>query len=137
MMSATLFLYMNEQQENAANHEKAACGVIFWHPRRESNSQLTLRRGLLYPFNYGGIKKTVYSHKGTVYFIPPPSPCQLLRPKNLFRQFSEPVFFDFRIQRLIHCHCQQRSGPSNEQIDFSNGYSNGNLFALPAFVSGK
>ena len=25
-----------------------------WHPRRESNSQLTLRRGLLYPFNYGG-----------------------------------------------------------------------------------
>ena len=30
-------------QKNAANHEKAACGVIFWHPRRESNSQLTLR----------------------------------------------------------------------------------------------
>ncbi len=27
-----------------------------WHPLRESNSQLTLRRGLLYPFNYGGIK---------------------------------------------------------------------------------
>ena len=22
-----------------------------WHPLRESNSQLTLRRGLLYPFN--------------------------------------------------------------------------------------
>ena len=42
-------------QKNAANHEKAACGVIFWHPRRESNSQLTLRRGLLYPFNYGGV----------------------------------------------------------------------------------
>ena len=26
-----------------------------WHPQRESNSQLTLRRGLLYPFNYGGV----------------------------------------------------------------------------------
>ena len=24
-----------------------------WHSQRESNSQLTLRRGLLYPFNYG------------------------------------------------------------------------------------
>ena len=28
--------------------------VCLWHPQRESNSQLTLRRGLLYPFNYGG-----------------------------------------------------------------------------------
>ena len=27
----------------------------FWHPWRESNSQLTLRRGLLYPFNYRGL----------------------------------------------------------------------------------
>ena len=27
----------------------------FWHSQRESNSQLTLRRGLLYPFNYGSI----------------------------------------------------------------------------------
>ena len=27
----------------------------FWHPQRESNSQLPLRRGLLYPFNYAGI----------------------------------------------------------------------------------
>ena len=30
-------------QKNAANHEIAVCGVFFWHPRRESNSQLTLR----------------------------------------------------------------------------------------------
>ena len=29
--------------------------VDFWHPQRESNPQLTLRRGLLYPFNYGGV----------------------------------------------------------------------------------
>ncbi len=25
--------------------------ALDWHPLRESNSQLTLRRGLLYPFN--------------------------------------------------------------------------------------
>ena len=31
----------------------------FWYPRRESNSQLTLRRGLLYPFNYGGIYRNI------------------------------------------------------------------------------
>ena len=29
--------------------------LTFWHPQRESNSQLTLMRGLLYPFNYEGI----------------------------------------------------------------------------------
>ena len=29
--------------------------TLCWHPQRESNSQLTLRRGLLYPFNYGGV----------------------------------------------------------------------------------
>lgn len=29
--------------------------LFIWHPLRESNSQLTLRRGLLYPFNYGSV----------------------------------------------------------------------------------
>ncbi len=28
---------------------------LFWYPQRESNPQLPLRRGPLYPFNYGGI----------------------------------------------------------------------------------
>ncbi len=28
---------------------------LLWHPQRESNSQLPLRRGLLYPFNYAGV----------------------------------------------------------------------------------
>ncbi len=32
---------------------------IIWHPQRESNSQLTLRRGLLYPFNYGGVHLSI------------------------------------------------------------------------------
>ena len=27
----------------------------FWHPQRELNPQLPLRRGLLYPFNYAGV----------------------------------------------------------------------------------
>ena len=29
--------------------------AMSWYPRRESNPQFTLRRGMLYPFNYGGI----------------------------------------------------------------------------------
>ena len=29
--------------------------TVFWYSRRESNPQLTLRRGLLSPFNYGSI----------------------------------------------------------------------------------
>ena len=29
--------------------------LIFWHSHRESNPELALRRGLLYPFNYGSI----------------------------------------------------------------------------------
>lgn len=28
---------------------------LFWYPQRESNPQLPLRRGPLYPFNYGGV----------------------------------------------------------------------------------
>ena len=31
------------------------CIRLFWYSRRESNPQLTLRRGLLYPFNYGSV----------------------------------------------------------------------------------
>ena len=38
-----------------------------WHPRRESNSQLTLRRGLLYPFNYGGLCNCGAAHGRLVY----------------------------------------------------------------------
>ena len=36
------------------NDKKRVCldGILFfWHPLGESNPQLTLRRGLLYPFN--------------------------------------------------------------------------------------
>lgn len=29
--------------------------AFFWYPQRESNPQLALRRGLLYPFNYEGL----------------------------------------------------------------------------------
>lgn len=32
-----------------------SCIRHFWYSRRESNPQLTLRRGLLYPFNYGSV----------------------------------------------------------------------------------
>ncbi len=35
--------------------------LAIWHPQRESNSQLTLRRGLLYPFNYAGILPLDYT----------------------------------------------------------------------------
>ena len=38
--------------------KNAECKIafgIFWYSRRESNPQLTLRRGLLYPFNYGSV----------------------------------------------------------------------------------
>ena len=43
-----------------------------WYPRRESNSQLTLRRGLLYPFNYGGIayRKNIPFYKGLFRYNP-------------------------------------------------------------------
>ncbi len=37
-----------------------AKAVDFWHPQRESNSQLPLRRGLLYPFNYAGISYIIH-----------------------------------------------------------------------------
>ena len=43
------------KENTAASYVKQPATAVFWHPRRESNSQLTLRRGLLYPFNYGGI----------------------------------------------------------------------------------
>ena len=32
-------------------------GVLFWYSRRESNPQRPLRRGLLYPFNYGSLSE--------------------------------------------------------------------------------
>ena len=35
---------------------------IFWYSRRESNPQRPLRRGLLYPFNYGSISYFVWCH---------------------------------------------------------------------------
>lgn len=36
------------------------------HPQRESNLQLTLRRGLLYPFNYEG--KKIVNVKVFIYY---------------------------------------------------------------------
>lgn len=48
---------VQSKENTATNCIKQPVTVLFWHPRRESNSQLTLRRGLLYPFNYGGIYK--------------------------------------------------------------------------------
>ncbi len=38
--------------EVAKNHPH---GWLFWYSRRESNPQRPLRRGLLYPFNYGSL----------------------------------------------------------------------------------
>jgi hypothetical protein len=46
---------VQSKENTATNCIKQPVTALFWHPRRESNSQLTLRRGLLYPFNYGGI----------------------------------------------------------------------------------
>ena len=34
--------------------------VVFWYSRRESNPQRPLRRGLLYPFNYGSVYFVVF-----------------------------------------------------------------------------
>ena len=34
----------------------ARCKVVLWYSQRESNPQLPLRRGPLYPFNYGSEK---------------------------------------------------------------------------------
>ena len=39
--------------KNTPTHSCAA--ACFWYSRRESNPQRPLRRGLLYPFNYGSI----------------------------------------------------------------------------------
>ena len=39
--------------KNTPPHSCAA--ACFWYSRRESNPQRPLRRGLLYPFNYGSI----------------------------------------------------------------------------------
>ncbi len=33
-----------------------------WCPQQESNLQLALRRGSLYPFNYGDVKPGYYTH---------------------------------------------------------------------------
>ena len=46
-----------DEFEHWESPRKKACQrqTLRWHPQRESNSQLTLRRGLLYPFNYGGV----------------------------------------------------------------------------------
>ena len=40
-----------------------------WHSQRESNSQLTLRRGLLYPFNYGSIKFFLIDHVSLSFIL--------------------------------------------------------------------
>lgn len=34
---------------------RSRCRVLEWYSRRESNPQRSLRRGLLYPFNYGSV----------------------------------------------------------------------------------
>ena len=39
----------------AMDKKSKSADLDFWHPQRESNSQLPLRRGLLYPFNYAGV----------------------------------------------------------------------------------
>ena len=42
--------------------QKDLCPIgrgLFWHPQRESNPQLPLRRGLLYPFNYAGVARGI------------------------------------------------------------------------------
>ena len=41
--------------ESTKKHLYRLSRGVFWHSQRESNSQLTLRRGLLYPFNYGSV----------------------------------------------------------------------------------
>ena len=41
-------------------------GLFSWHPQRESNPQLALRRGLLYPFNYAGVLEVFYTNEGVL-----------------------------------------------------------------------
>ena len=36
--------------------------MAFWHPQRESNARFALRRGMLYPLNYGGIYEIYESY---------------------------------------------------------------------------
>lgn len=48
---------------------------FFWHSRRESNPELALRRGLLYPFNYGSLLFNFLYESG-----------QVLRRKKLLPQ---------------------------------------------------
>ena len=50
------------------NDECKIAFVIFWYSRRESNPQLTLRRGLLYPFNYGSVLFCLY-RRFLLYYI--------------------------------------------------------------------
>ena len=39
----------------ARTQKRQSLRLPFWYSRRESNPQLPLRRGLLYPFNYGSL----------------------------------------------------------------------------------
>lgn len=48
-------LLCSKNQKSCKPLRIKAYSVVYWHPRRESNSQFTLRRGGLYPFNYGGM----------------------------------------------------------------------------------
>lgn len=48
-----LFLEENDKSEPVANRHYKVRIIIIWYSRWESNPELTLRRGPLYPFNYG------------------------------------------------------------------------------------
>ena len=68
---ATLFLgFASEGEFDCAGTKKeGAEAPSFWHPQRESNSQLPLRRGLLYPFNYAGVYLVLMRGLARVYSI--------------------------------------------------------------------
>ena len=44
-------LWRGHLHQEKKNLRCATCSPQVWHPLRESNTQLALRRGLLYPFN--------------------------------------------------------------------------------------
>ena len=61
-----LFLEENDKSEPVANRHYKVRIIIIWYSRRESNPELPLRRGLLYPFNYGSAEpynNTTYARK--------------------------------------------------------------------------
>ena len=81
------FCYVKYKSEPVANRHYKVRIINKWYSRRESNPQRPLRRGLLYPFNYGSIFNFITPAK--VYcmkkFIPNFIPISIFLIKRLTR----------------------------------------------------